>query len=120
MKADSETPKTNSEKLGGDCETGAVEVCREMVNLYVVMVARVLRLSEGRSGNNENASCRIKASSIRMRLPSVTSRLLISSLTWWRLQVSLKFHGGGNFHIIFNLTPSQFEVPWGWELSYLL
>ena len=38
-------------------------------------------------------------------------------LTLWRLQVSLKFHGVGIF-ISPNLveTPSQFEVPWGWEV----
>ena len=59
-------------------------------------------------------------------------------LTLWRLQVSLKFHGGENLHIILTLwrlqvrlkfhgerefsyhlsfveAPSQFDVPWGWE-----
>ena len=36
--------------------------------------------------------------------------IFISSLTWWRLQVSLKFHGGGNLDIIFNLWTRQVSL----------
>jgi hypothetical protein len=41
-------------------------------------------------------------------------------LTLWKLEVSLKFHGGGDFDIVLtclNLVdnPSHFEVPRAWE-----
>ena len=44
-------------------------------------------------------------------------------LAWWKLQVSLKFHGGEGIlicHLNSEKTPSQFEVPWGWEFWYHL
>ena len=77
--------KTNSEKLGGDCETGAVKVCRKMVNLYVDMVACVSLKFHG-------------------------GGIVHIILTLWRLQVILKFHGGGNFHVTLTLWRLQVSL----------
>ena len=35
----------------------------------------------------------------------------------WTFNINLKFHGGG-YHLILVASPSQFQVPWGWECWY--